>query len=179
LDEHNRTLLANVHPPDWTNPEPAGRYNLVVLGAGTAGLVAAAGAADLGAKQVHARRRRPDPDRHPERPVPRPGQGQRPGHPLVYRAVLDGEAEGFVKVHLRRGTDRILGATVVARHAGEMISELTLAMVGGLGLRTLARTIHPYPTQAEAIKKVADAYNRMRLTPRVKWLLGKWLTWTR
>ena len=50
LDEHNRTLLSNVHPPDWVNPQPAGRYNLVVIGAGTAGLVTAAGAAGLGAK---------------------------------------------------------------------------------------------------------------------------------
>src|SRR5438128_3296602 len=49
-DEHNRTLLHNVHPPDWRNPEPAPRYNLVVIGAGTAGLVTAAGAAGLGAK---------------------------------------------------------------------------------------------------------------------------------
>jgi len=49
-DEHNRTLISNVHPPDWTNPEPAPRYNLVVIGAGTAGLVTAAGAAGLGAK---------------------------------------------------------------------------------------------------------------------------------
>jgi pyruvate/2-oxoglutarate dehydrogenase complex dihydrolipoamide dehydrogenase (E3) component len=97
----------------------------------------------------------------------------------VDRAILDGEAEGFVKVHVRKGTDRILGATVVARHAGEMISELTLAMVGRLGLKTLARTIHPYPTQAEAIKKVADAYSRTRLRPWVKWLLNKWLAWTR
>ncbi len=93
----------------------------------------------------------------------------------VDRAVLDGETDGFVKVHVRKGTDQILGATVVARHAGEMISELTLAMVGRLGLKTLARTIHPYPTQAEAIKKVGDAYNRTRLTPFVKWLFGKWL----
>jgi pyruvate/2-oxoglutarate dehydrogenase complex dihydrolipoamide dehydrogenase (E3) component len=97
----------------------------------------------------------------------------------VDRAILDGEAEGFVKAHVRKGTDRILGATVVARHAGEMISELTLAMVGRLGLKTLARTIHPYPTQAEAIKKVADAYSRTRLRPWVKWLLNKWLAWTR
>jgi pyruvate/2-oxoglutarate dehydrogenase complex dihydrolipoamide dehydrogenase (E3) component len=97
----------------------------------------------------------------------------------VDRAVLDGEAEGFVKVHVRRGSDRIVGATVVARHAGEMISELTLAMVGRLGLKKLADTIHPYPTQAEAIKQVADAYNRTRLTPFVKWLFGKWLAWTR
>ena len=95
----------------------------------------------------------------------------------VDRAVLDGDTDGFVKVHVRAGSDRIVGATVVARHAGEMISELTLAMVGGLGLGTLARTIHPYPTQAEAIKRVADAYNRTRLTPWVKWLLGKWLAW--
>jgi pyruvate/2-oxoglutarate dehydrogenase complex dihydrolipoamide dehydrogenase (E3) component len=97
----------------------------------------------------------------------------------VDRAVLDGETDGFVKVHVRQGTDRIIGATVVARHAGEMISELTLAMVGGLGLRTLARTIHPYPTQAEAIKKVADGYNRTRLTPFVKRLFTTWLTWHR
>jgi pyruvate/2-oxoglutarate dehydrogenase complex dihydrolipoamide dehydrogenase (E3) component len=96
----------------------------------------------------------------------------------VDRAVLDGETEGLVKVHVRKGTDAILGATVVARHAGEMISELTLAMAGRLGLKTLARTIHPYPTQAEAIKKVADGYNRTRLTPFVKWLLRKWLSWT-
>jgi hypothetical protein len=64
---------------------------------------------------------------------------------------------------------------VVARHAGEMISELTLAMVGKAGLRGLAETIHPYPTQAEVFKKIADAYNRIRLTPLVKWLIGKWL----
>ncbi len=49
-DEHNRELAANVHPADWRNPTPEGRYNLVVLGAGTAGLVAAAGAAGLGAR---------------------------------------------------------------------------------------------------------------------------------
>jgi hypothetical protein len=60
-----------------------------------------------------------------------------------------------------------------------MISEITLAMVGNLGLKTLAKTIHPYPTQAEAIKRVADAYNRSRLTPRVKRIFAKWLRWTR
>jgi pyruvate/2-oxoglutarate dehydrogenase complex dihydrolipoamide dehydrogenase (E3) component len=97
----------------------------------------------------------------------------------VDRAVLDGETAGFVKVHVRKGTDQILGATVVARHAGEMISELTLDMVGGLGLKTLSRTIHPYPTQAEALKKVGDAYSRTRLTPFVKWTFRKWLAWTR
>ena len=97
----------------------------------------------------------------------------------VDRALLDGEPEGFVKVHTQAGSDKILGATIVARHAGEMISELTLAMVGGLGMQTLGKTIHPYPTQAEAIKKTADAYNRTRLTPRVKSMFEKWLAWTR
>ena len=93
----------------------------------------------------------------------------------VDRAVIDGEVEGFVKVHVKRGTDKILGATVVARHAGEMINEISLAMVGGLGLKTLANVIHPYPTQAEAIRQVADQYNRGRLTPFVARLLRMWL----
>src|SRR5262249_55143207 len=97
----------------------------------------------------------------------------------VDRAVLDGEDEGFVKVIVAARGDRILGATIVAAHAGDLISELTLAMVGHLGLRTVADTIHPYPTQAEAIKKVGDAYNRTRLPPVVKWLFEKWLWWTR
>ena len=97
----------------------------------------------------------------------------------VDRAVLDGEDEGFVKVIVGERGDRILGATVVAAHAGDMIAEVTLAMVGRLGLRTIAITIHPYPTQAEAIKKVGDAYNRTRVTPFVKWLFEKWLSWSR
>jgi pyruvate/2-oxoglutarate dehydrogenase complex dihydrolipoamide dehydrogenase (E3) component len=97
----------------------------------------------------------------------------------VDRAVLDGQAEGLVKVLVRQGSDRIIGATVVADHAGDLIGEITLAMVHGIGLGKIARTIHPYPTQAEAIKKLGDAYNRTRLTPWAKWLLGKWLAWTR
>jgi len=90
----------------------------------------------------------------------------------VDRAVVDGETFGLVKVHVRKGKDQIIGATVVARHAGEMLSELTLAMARGIGLGAVARVIHPYPTQAEAIKKVADAFNRTRLTPRVKRLFS-------
>jgi pyruvate/2-oxoglutarate dehydrogenase complex dihydrolipoamide dehydrogenase (E3) component len=95
----------------------------------------------------------------------------------VDRAVTDGEEEGFVKIHVRQGTDRILGATVVARHAGEMINGLSLAITSGIGLRSLARVIHTYPTQAEAIKMAADAYNRTRLTPTVKSLTRRWLAW--
>ncbi|HBD09947.1 MAG TPA: FAD-containing oxidoreductase [Syntrophobacteraceae bacterium] len=97
----------------------------------------------------------------------------------VDRAILDGEAEGFVKVHVKQGTDQILGATIVARHAGNMISELSLAMVAGVGLKTIAQVIHPYPTQAEAIKKVADAYNRTRLSPFLRRLMGRWFAWRR
>jgi pyruvate/2-oxoglutarate dehydrogenase complex dihydrolipoamide dehydrogenase (E3) component len=86
----------------------------------------------------------------------------------VDRAITDGEERGFVKIHVHDHSDRILGATIVARHAGDMINGITLAMVAGFGLRRLSRVLHAYPTQADAIRQVADAYNRTRLTPRVR-----------
>ncbi len=86
----------------------------------------------------------------------------------VDRALADGETEGFVKILHQRGSDRILGATIVARHAGEMISEITLAIATKQGLSALSGVIHPYPTQAEAIKKAADTYRRTLLTPRTQ-----------
>lgn len=89
----------------------------------------------------------------------------------VDRALADGEPEGFVKILHRRGSDQILGATIVARHAGEMISEVTLAIATKQGLNALSGVIHPYPTQAEAIKKAADGYRRTLLTPRTRSLL--------
>ncbi len=95
----------------------------------------------------------------------------------VDRAIADDEETGFVKIHVRARTDQILGATIVARQAGDIINEITLAMVAGIGLRTLARVIHAYPTQAEAIKKAADAYSRTRLTPTIQSLLRRWLQW--
>ena len=79
----------------------------------------------------------------------------------------------------RKGTPEILGATIVASHAGDLISELTLAITHGLGLDKIATTIHPYPTQAEAIKKLGDAYSRTKLTPFVSKLFKKWLEWAR
>jgi pyruvate/2-oxoglutarate dehydrogenase complex dihydrolipoamide dehydrogenase (E3) component len=97
----------------------------------------------------------------------------------IDRGKADGELDGFVKVHVKKGSDEILGATIVAGHAGEMINELTLAITAGIGLKTLATVIHPYPTQAEAIKKVADAYNRTRLTPKVHSMFKRWFAWTR
>ena len=87
------------------------------------------------------------------------------------RHTADGEPEGFLKILHKRGSDQILGTTIVARHAGEMISEITLAIVTKQGLSAISGVIHPYPTQAEAIKKAADAYRRTLLTPRTKSLL--------
>ena len=97
----------------------------------------------------------------------------------VDRAILDGEDNGFVRVYCREGTDKILGATIVAAHAGDLISEITLAMKHKIGLKNIASTIHPYPTQADAIRKLGDQYSRTRLTPFVKSLFQKWLAWTR
>jgi pyruvate/2-oxoglutarate dehydrogenase complex dihydrolipoamide dehydrogenase (E3) component len=97
----------------------------------------------------------------------------------VDRAIAEGDEEGFLKVHCKQGTDTILGATIVARHAGEMISEITAAMVAGMGLGEFSGVIHPYPTQAEVIRKAADAYNRTKLTPVVAGLLRRWFSWTR
>ncbi len=97
----------------------------------------------------------------------------------VDRARLNGETEGFVKVHVALGSDRIVGATVVARHAGEMLPELTMALTNRIGLGRLARVIHTYPTQAEAVRKLGDAYNRTRLTPMVRRLFAAWLRLTR
>lgn len=97
----------------------------------------------------------------------------------VDRAILEGEAEGFVRIHVKRRTDQIVGATIVAANASDLIGEIILAMTHGLGLKKIAATIHPYPTQGEAIRKVGDLYNRTRLTPFVKKLFHKWLEWTR
>ena len=84
-----------------------------------------------------------------------------------------------MKIHVRKGSDQILGATIVAPHAGDMISEVSVAMAGGLGLSRLANVIHPYPTQAEAIRQIGDLYNRTRLTPRVKAVFQTWFRLTR
>lgn len=97
----------------------------------------------------------------------------------VDRAILDGEPEGFVRAHLRQGSDEIVGATIVAAHAGDMIGEISLAMTHGLGMKKIASAIHPYPTQAEAIRKLGDQFNRTRLTPWVKAAMEKWLAWLR
>jgi len=95
------------------------------------------------------------------------------------RAILDGETEGFVKILVKEGGDQIVGATIVASHAGEMITEITTAMVAGVGLGRLGDIIHPYPAQADAIRRAAGLYTRTRLTPFVAKLFRAWLALNR
>jgi pyruvate/2-oxoglutarate dehydrogenase complex dihydrolipoamide dehydrogenase (E3) component len=97
----------------------------------------------------------------------------------VDRAILDGEDEGFARVHYDRKTGKILGGTIVAPHAGEMLGELTLAITAKQSVGVLSSTIHSYPTQAEALRKIGDAYMRTKLTPAVKKVFAKWLEWRR
>lgn len=92
----------------------------------------------------------------------------------VDRARLDGETEGFVKLVVPKGKTQILGATIVAAHAGELIAEVVLAMQNKLKLEHLSAVIHPYPTQGEALKRAATGYLRARLTERTKRMLGWW-----
>jgi pyruvate/2-oxoglutarate dehydrogenase complex dihydrolipoamide dehydrogenase (E3) component len=93
----------------------------------------------------------------------------------VDRAMADAEEEGFVKIHIKEGTDRILGATVVARHAGELIGVISLAMSAGVGLRKLAHVSFPYPTQAAAIKMASNAYRDRHQSRFRAWCARKWL----
>ena len=95
------------------------------------------------------------------------------------RAVTDGQEEGLVKVHVKKGSDEIVGATVVSAHAGDLITQFTMAIQNGIGLGAFTNIIYPYPTQGEAIKRAAGAYTRTRLTPRVKRLFETWLSWQR
>ncbi|HMF47439.1 MAG TPA: FAD-containing oxidoreductase, partial [Candidatus Saccharimonadales bacterium] len=97
----------------------------------------------------------------------------------IDRARLDGETQGFARVHYDKKTARILGGTIVARHAGEMIGELTLAITAKQKIGMLSATIHPYPTQAEALHKIGDAYMRTKLTAIVQVIFKKWLAWRR
>ena len=97
----------------------------------------------------------------------------------VDRAILDGEDEGFARIHIQKGTDKILGATIVAAHAGDMIGEFLVAMKAGAGAKTIAGTIHPYPTQAEVNKKVVNLWRKAHFTPRTRALLTKLFAWMR
>jgi pyruvate/2-oxoglutarate dehydrogenase complex dihydrolipoamide dehydrogenase (E3) component len=91
----------------------------------------------------------------------------------VDRAVVESEETGFAKILTAKGSDKILGTTIVAPHAGDLLHEFVLAKQAGVGLATIASTIHAYPTLAELARKAGDKYNKARLTPRSK----KIFTW--
>ena len=99
--------------------------------------------------------------------------------PGVDHISLDGEEEGFARIHVQKGTDKIVGATIVAAHAGDMISEFSVAMKAGASAKTIAATIHPYPTQTEVNKKVVNLWRKAHFTPRTKNLLMKLFAWMR
>jgi pyruvate/2-oxoglutarate dehydrogenase complex dihydrolipoamide dehydrogenase (E3) component len=87
------------------------------------------------------------------------------------RAICDGETEGMVRIRVDAKSDKILGATIIGKNAGNMISEITLAMQSGTGLGSLAAVIHPYPTTGEAIRQTGDLFNKTKLTPAAKSIL--------
>lgn len=95
----------------------------------------------------------------------------------VDRSRTEGETQGFVKILVATGSDRIVGATLVAPHAGEMLGEVSVAMASGMGLGRLASVMHAYPTVAESLRQCGDQYNRTRLTPGVKRWMTRWLAW--
>ena len=74
------------------------------------------------------------------------------------RAIIDGRDDGFVKIHVRLGSDQILGATIVASRASEMINEVSVVMHAKMGMRALAEVLHAYPAQSDAIRLAAHAY---------------------
>jgi pyruvate/2-oxoglutarate dehydrogenase complex dihydrolipoamide dehydrogenase (E3) component len=96
----------------------------------------------------------------------------------VDRAFLEDDPDGFARVHVDR-KGRIRGATIVTRGAGDLIGEVSLAMTHGLGLPALSSTIHPYPTRAEVLRKLGDAYQRTRLTPGLRRWFARFLGWRR
>lgn len=211
--DYDRRLIVEVHPASWTNPTPKGRYNLVVIGGGTAGLVSAVGAASLGARVALVERHWLGGDclnyvqnalffgrkrasalvmpwcTYTDPEVAHVGlyeqEAKDKGGDVTTltvqladndRAVLDGETIGFGRVHVDR-KGRLLGATLVARHAGESIGDASVALTAKLTIGALSSAIHPYPTQAEVWKRLGDAYQARRLTPRVRsvfqWLMRR------
>lgn len=92
----------------------------------------------------------------------------------VDRARLDGDEDGFVRIHLEAGKDRIVGATVVHPHGGELIGQLSQLMTLGVGLESLSDVVFPYPTVAESLRRAADARRRSRLTERVSWAFNQY-----
>jgi pyruvate/2-oxoglutarate dehydrogenase complex dihydrolipoamide dehydrogenase (E3) component len=97
----------------------------------------------------------------------------------VDRAILDGQEQGFARIHVRKGTDKLLGATVVAAHAGDLINEFSVLMKAGAGIKTISGTIHPYPTQAEVNKKVVNLWRKAHFSPGTRKKLTRLFAWMR
>jgi pyruvate/2-oxoglutarate dehydrogenase complex dihydrolipoamide dehydrogenase (E3) component len=95
------------------------------------------------------------------------------------RGVVDGDTAGFARVHASKKNGRVLGATLVSRHAGESIGELVMAIQHGIKVGALGAVIHPYPTEAEIIKRLGDLSQRGRLKPWMKQTLVKTFQWRR
>jgi len=87
------------------------------------------------------------------------------------RAICEGDKVGMVRIRVEEKSDKIVGATIIGKNAGNLISEITLAMQSNVGLGSIATVIHPYPTYAEAIRQSGDLYNKTKLTPSAKTLL--------
>jgi len=94
----------------------------------------------------------------------------------VDRACIDGRSAGYVRVWLRQGTDRILGATVVGEGAGDLIGTLSLAITHDVGLAQFSTTVFPYPSRAEILRKLGDAWRRKGLSRGAKKALEVWFS---
>jgi len=94
------------------------------------------------------------------------------------RSRTAGDTTGFVEILIAKGSDEILGATIVGHDAGEQIASLCLAMNHGIGLSGLGKAVLPYPTRAEYLHRLADSYNRTRLTPMTKRIMSRWFRWS-
>lgn len=95
------------------------------------------------------------------------------------RARAEGDTAGFVEVLTPPGKDKILGATIVGAHAGDLLAPLAIMQANKLGLSAAGKALLPYPTRGEYLRRLADQYNRTRLTPLVAGLMRRWLSWRR
>ena len=94
------------------------------------------------------------------------------------RSQTEGDKKGFVEVLTNKGGDKILGATILARDAGEQITPICIAMANSLGLKEIGKATIPYPTRGEYVKRLADTYNRTRITPAANRLIKTWFRFT-
>ncbi|MCD9548714.1 pyridine nucleotide-disulfide oxidoreductase [Photobacterium carnosum] len=95
------------------------------------------------------------------------------------RAIADGYDEGFIKILTPKGSDKILGATIVGHHAGDLLAEFTLAMRHNLGLNKILDTIHPYPTMSEGAKYTAGVWKKAHAPQKLLAWVKKYHQWMR